>query len=71
MVFSQYIARFFCLFLLTVAYESSLAQLGFDLDIKKPEPYDNRELKAEKTGTGKLKAPGRLIQKTKNPNKNL
>ncbi|HYH14230.1 MAG TPA: tetratricopeptide repeat protein, partial [Flavisolibacter sp.] len=64
MVFSRYIARFFSLILLTVAYESALAQLGFDLDIKKPEPYDNRELKAEKTGTGKLKAPRRFFQNT-------
>ncbi len=38
------------------------AQLGFDLDIKKPEPYENRELKAEKTGDKKLKAPRRFMQ---------
>ena len=64
MVLSRYLVRFFCLFLLTIAYETSLAQLGFDLDIKKPEPYENRELKAEKTGTGKLKAPRRFFQNT-------
>lgn len=38
------------------------AQYGFQLDIKKPEPYDNRELKAEKTGDKKLKAPKRFMQ---------
>lgn len=38
------------------------AQYGFQLDIKKPEPYDNRELKAEKTGDKKLKAPRRFMQ---------
>jgi tetratricopeptide (TPR) repeat protein len=64
MVFSRLTVRFFCLFLLVIACEPSKAQLGFDLDIKKPEPYDNRKLKAEKTGTGKLKAPGRFFQNT-------
>lgn len=64
MAFSRYFVRFFGLLLLCVAYETSLAQLGFDLDIKKPEPYDNRELKAEKTGTGKLKAHKRFFQNT-------
>jgi tetratricopeptide (TPR) repeat protein len=38
------------------------AQLGFDLDIKKPEPYENRELKAEKTGDKKLKFPKKQFQ---------
>jgi outer membrane protein assembly factor BamD (BamD/ComL family) len=28
--------------------------LGFDLDIKKPEPYENRELKAERAGKKKF-----------------
>lgn len=64
MVFSRYIVRFFCLLLLTIAYNTSIAQLGFDLDIKKPEPYDNRELKSEKTTTTKLKAPQRFFQNT-------
>jgi tetratricopeptide (TPR) repeat protein len=38
------------------------AQLGFELDIKKPEPYENRELKAEKTGDKKLKFPKKQFQ---------
>lgn len=40
------------------------AQLGFQLDIKKPEPYDNRELKAEKTGDKKLKRTKKFFQNT-------
>src|SRR4028119_2170497 len=51
----------FALVLLAVA-QPLRAQLGFDLDIKKPEPYENRELKAEKTGDKKLKAPRRFMQ---------
>ncbi|HZH95278.1 MAG TPA: tetratricopeptide repeat protein, partial [Flavisolibacter sp.] len=51
----------FSLVLLAVA-QPLCAQLGFDLDIKKPEPYENRELKAEKTGDKKLKAPRRFMQ---------
>jgi len=38
------------------------AQLGFNLDIKKPEPYDNRQVKAEKTPDKPIKAPKRLMQ---------
>ncbi|MDB5251725.1 MAG: hypothetical protein JWP27_894, partial [Flaviaesturariibacter sp.] len=41
---------------------SAHAQLGFDLDIKKPEPYENRELKAEKTPDKPIKQPKKLIQ---------
>lgn len=40
------------------------AQLGFEVDIKKPEPYDNRELKAEKPQDKKLKATRRFFQNT-------
>lgn len=52
---------YFCLFLTFLSFGSA-AQLGFDLDIKKPEPYDNRELKAEKTGNKKLTKPRRFFQ---------
>ncbi len=39
------------------------AQLGFDLKIDKPEPYDNRELKAEKTPQDKpIKGSKRFFQ---------
>ncbi|HUQ96379.1 MAG TPA: hypothetical protein VM010_01855, partial [Chitinophagaceae bacterium] len=40
------------------------AQLGFDLDIKKPAPYENRELKAEKSGVKKFTMPRRVLQNT-------
>ena len=33
-----------------MAIQPLQAQLGFDLEIKKPEPYENRELKAERSG---------------------
>src|SRR5215217_3708111 len=64
MMFSPILLRFSGLILLSCAFVYSHAQLGFDLDIKKPEPYENRELKAEKTGTKKLKATGRFFQNT-------
>lgn len=40
------------------------AQLGYQVDIKKPEPYDNRQLKAEKSQDKKLKATRRFFQNT-------
>ncbi len=46
----------FFLFNLIVAMPMH-AQLGFDLDIKKPAPYENRELKAEKSGEKKIQSP--------------
>jgi tetratricopeptide (TPR) repeat protein len=56
---SRHISFFFFLILLSLG---SSAQLGFDLDIKKPEPYDNRVLKAEKSGDKKLNKPRRFFQ---------
>jgi hypothetical protein len=49
------------LFMLLTA-GSAQAQLGYDLTIKKPEPYEERELKAEKTGDKKLKFPKKQFQ---------
>lgn len=40
------------------------AQLGFDLDIKKPEPYENRQLKAERAGKKKFTKYRRFWQNT-------
>src|SRR5688500_2406237 len=40
------------------------AQLGFQVEMKKPEPDDNRELKAEKSEDKKLKATRRFFQNT-------
>ncbi len=47
----------FCLSLQTVK-----AQLGFELDIKKPEPFEDRKLRAERTGEKKFTVPRRLMQ---------
>ena len=41
---------------------TAFAQPGFQVDIEKPKPYQERKLKAEKTGDGKLKAPKRILQ---------
>ena len=38
--------------------------MGFSLDIDKPEKYENRELRAERTGTNKLKLHRRIFQNT-------
>lgn len=49
--------------LLLVALQPANAQMGFSIDVKKPEPYENRVLKAEKTPTDKkIKAPKRFFQ---------
>ncbi len=62
MLQNRFIQFAVCVFLLLCVQLPAAAQLGFDLDIKKPEPYDNRELKAEKTGDKKLKVPRRFMQ---------
>jgi tetratricopeptide (TPR) repeat protein len=41
--------------LLSSAFQPLFAQLGFDLKIDKPEPYDNRTLKSEKTPAKPIK----------------
>jgi hypothetical protein len=62
MKINRHILHAFCFLAFLMVAQSLHAQLGFDLDIKKPEPYDNRELKAEKTGDKKLKAHKRFLQ---------
>src|SRR5215210_5325539 len=49
---------------LFLAIQPLNAQLGFDLDIKKPEPYDNRQLKAERAGKKKFTKYRRFWQNT-------
>jgi outer membrane protein assembly factor BamD (BamD/ComL family) len=58
----KYVVISFVIALLTA--QPLFAQLGFQLDIKKPEPYDNRQLKAEKSQDKKLKATRRFFQNT-------
>jgi outer membrane protein assembly factor BamD (BamD/ComL family) len=54
----------FIFLLLFTSRTPARAQLGFNLDIKKPAPYENRELKAEKSGTKKFNVPRRILQNT-------
>jgi outer membrane protein assembly factor BamD (BamD/ComL family) len=42
--------------------QPAIAQLGYQLDIPKPKPYEERELRAEKTGDKKLKAHKKFFQ---------
>ncbi|HEY1113359.1 MAG TPA: hypothetical protein VGE66_07345 [Chitinophagaceae bacterium] len=58
----KYVVVSFVIALLTV--QPLFAQLGYQVDIKKPEPYDNRQLKAEKSQDKKLKATRRFFQNT-------
>src|SRR5215213_7434030 len=49
--------------LMAAALQPVSAQMGFDLEVKKPKPYEERVLKAEKTPTDKkIKAPKRFFQ---------
>jgi len=47
-----------------LAFQPLNAQLGFDLAIKKPEPYENRELKAERSAKKKFSNYRRFWQNT-------
>jgi len=58
-------SRFFIslfVLLLSSSFQPLLAQLGFDLKIDKPEPYENRVLRAEKTGDKALKPSKKFLQ---------
>ena len=57
----QFILSLFVL-LSIQSFQPVFAQLGFDLKIDKPEPYDNRTLKAEKTGEKALKPSKKFFQ---------
>lgn len=56
----------FCLILvvllLSSAFQPLFAQLGFEVQIDKPEPYDNRTLKAEKTPAKPIKGSKKFFQ---------
>ena len=52
------------LFSFCLLFQASRAQMGFSLDIDKPKPFENRELRAEKTGDKKLKLHKRIFQNT-------
>lgn len=59
MKLSRHILSLFVSFLLTITL---FAQPGFKVDVEKPKPYQERKLKAEKTGEGKLKPVKRIWQ---------
>ncbi len=53
----------FVTILFGAAFQPLSAQMGFNLEVKKPKPYEERVLKAEKTPTDKkIKAPKRFFQ---------
>lgn len=58
----MYFFRLFILISLCTFGMEAGAQTGFNLDIKKPDPYENRQLKAEKSGAKKFTAPKRFFQ---------
>lgn len=58
----RHILLFLGLILISSPFMVLHAQLGFDLKIDKPKPYEERELKAEKTGDKPMKAPKRFFQ---------
>ena len=58
------LSRYICLLLLCLLFQTAAvwAQPGFKADIDKPQPYQERKLKAEKTGDGSLKTHKRVLQ---------
>src|SRR5215212_304404 len=54
MSISRYKPLFFLFAALSLAAQPVKAQLGYDLEIKKPEPYDNRLLRSERSGQKKF-----------------
>ena len=59
------IAFFRTLFILILCIrDSANAQMGFKIELPKPEEYEDRVLRSEKTKEGKLSLPGKLVQNT-------
>jgi hypothetical protein len=56
----------FALFLFSFSFiaTSSFAQLGFSFDLKKPQQYEERTLRSEKSESKKFTVPQRFIQNT-------
>src|SRR6478672_2595981 len=52
----------FVLILISSYFQAAHGQLGFDPKIQKPKPYEDRVLKAEKTGDEPLKATKKFFQ---------
>lgn len=60
----MHVSKYILPILLCAFSNGASAQLGFELAVKKPEPYENRELKAEKSGRKKLTKPRKFLQNT-------
>src|SRR5687767_2358206 len=50
------------LILVSSSFVTAFGQLGFDLKIDKPKPYEERVLRAEKSQDKPLKAPKKFLQ---------
>ena len=61
---NRYISIFLLVFSLFLIASSLNAQLGFSFDIPKPKPYEERQLRSEKSEQKKFTLPGRFIQNT-------
>ena len=59
---SRYISFLLVGILFHAAFHFAHAQEGFQVNVEKPKQYSERQLKAEKTGEGKLKTPKRILQ---------
>jgi hypothetical protein len=57
-----YILFFMVLTTVNSFFYMAHAQLGFDLKIDKPDPYEERQLRSEKTSDKKLKGPSKFFQ---------
>ena len=62
MRFYCYIFLYLALTLVNTLLNPAHGQLGFDLKVDKPEPYEDRVLKAEKTKDKKLGGPRKFLQ---------
>jgi tetratricopeptide (TPR) repeat protein len=61
----RYFIKIFSLALsLSIVASNSFAQPGTSVDLKKPQQYENRELRSEKTSDKKLSTPKRILQNT-------
>jgi len=61
----RYSIKIFCLALsLLIVASYTIAQPGTSVDLKKPQQYENRELRSEKTSEKKLSTPKRILQNT-------
>ena len=61
---NRYIVFALFLFSLSLIATSSFAQLGFSFDLKKPQQYEERVLRSEKSESKKFTVPQRFIQNT-------